>query len=99
MQISAADSKALAARKLTKRALAAKLGISVGYLSRITPRLPPGPIRAQRLETAKLFATRKAYRDRLAKQVVNGRRSLTSAAKEAHCSIRTMYRYVCKLKK
>lgn len=98
MHISQADLKALSSRKLTKVALAVKLGVSASYISRITPPLPPGPIRAQRLETAKLFATRKAYRQKLAKQVEKGRRSLESAAKEAHCSLRTMYRYVCKLK-
>lgn len=98
MHITKRDLASLAARRITKTALAAQLGISATQMSRITPKLPPGPVRAQRAATAELFATRKAYRTKLARQVFNGRRSLEAAAEEANCSIRTMYRYLCKLK-
>jgi hypothetical protein len=98
-KITAAHLAALNTRKLTKVALAESLGVSVTYIAKNTPKLPPGPIRAQRARTKVLSDTRKAYRTRLAKQVLSGRRSLESAAKEAHCSIRTMYRYLCRLKK
>lgn len=99
MNLTASQLKALQQRKITKTALAEQLGVSPTYLSRNTPKLPPGPVCAQRIQTHKLFETRKAFRIKLAKQVVSGRRGLESAAKEAHCSIRTLYRYVCKLKK
>lgn len=99
MHISKADLKAIASRKVTKTEMAKRLGVSAAYLSRMTPKLPPGPIRAQRLAIHELAATRRAFRSKLAKEVLKGRRSLESAAKEAHCSIRTLYRYVCKLKK
>src|SRR6185369_12307441 len=94
MRISEANLRALLARKLTKKALATKLGISATHMSRITPKLPPGPICAKRRAAHELFETRKAFRAKLAKEVNDGRRGLESAAKAAHCSIRTMYRYV-----
>lgn len=97
MHITKRDLAALAARKITKKDLAIRLGTAHTYLCRITPKLPPAPLRAKRLKTADLFATRKAFRFKLARQVAAGRRSLEAAAKEAHCSIRTMYRYICKL--
>lgn len=99
MQISKKALAALAARKMTKTELAHSLGVSPTYLSRNTPKLPPGPIRAKRQAAQRLFETRKAYRLQLANRVFKGRLSLDAAAKEAHCSIRTIYRYVCKLKK
>lgn len=98
MNLTAKQLAALAARKITKTALANELGISPTYLSRNTPALPPGPVRAQRQAIHDLFASRRNHREKLAKQVISGRRGLDSAAKEANCSIRTMYRYVCKLK-
>jgi transcriptional regulator with XRE-family HTH domain len=98
MHISKADLAAIAARKLTKTALAKRLGVSPTYITKITPKLSPGPIRQQRLATADLANTRKAFRTKLARQVIAGRRNLASAAREAHCSTRTMYRYICKLK-
>ena len=99
MHIPKRDLAALLSRRLTKTALAKRLGISATYLSRITPKLPPGPVRAQRAKTKQLSDMRKAVRTKLAKQVASGRRSLESAAKEANCSIRTIYRYMpCKSK-
>lgn len=99
MNLTATQLKALESRKITKTALAQQIGVSSAYLSRNTPKLPPGPVRAQRIQTHKLFETRRIFRTKLANQVISGNRTLESAAKQAHCSIRTMYRYVCKLKK
>jgi hypothetical protein len=94
-----AELAALSARTLTKTKLAAQYKVSPTYISRITPRLPPGPVAQKRKLTKILSDTRKAYRTKLAKQVIAGRRGLESAAREANCSIRTMYRYICKLRK
>lgn len=89
----------LAERVITKKAAADALGISHSYLCRITPNLPPGPHRERRRAATSLMQSRRTHRLRLAKAVEDGKRSLASAAKHANCSERTMYRYVCKLKK
>lgn len=98
MEISKRDLAALHARRTTKTALAHKLGISPTYLMRITPPLPLGPVVAQRKAQSKLATSRKAHRERLAIKVVAGK-SIEKAAVEANCSVRTMYRYVCRLTK
>ena len=99
MKLTKAQLLALEQRKTTKTALAIRLGVSATYLCRITPKLPPGPVRAKRIEIHKLFESRRLHREKLAVQVIAGNRSLESASKQAHCSIRTMYRYVCRSKK
>jgi len=96
MEISRKDLAALQARRITKTALAAHLGVSATYLMRITPPLPPGPVAAQRRANSTFAESRKAFRARLAKQVLAGSKSITKAAAEAKCSERTMYRYLCK---
>jgi DNA-binding Xre family transcriptional regulator len=97
MEISKRNLDRLAKRKITKRALAAELGISECYLNRLTPPLPPGPVRAKRLARADLAQQRRNHRMKLAKMVQSGRRNIESAAKEARCSVRTLYRYLAKL--
>ena len=92
------DLAALLERRLTKTSLAQRLGVSLAYLNKHTPKLPPGLVRAKRLQTQMLFNTRKGYRLHLAKQVLQGLKSLDNAAKEAKCSVRTLYRYVLKCK-
>lgn len=99
MQISAKDLADLAARKISKVDLAARLGVSHTYLVRITPTLPPGPVSEQRRANATFAASRKAFRVKLAKQVEQGTKSIEKAAQEARCSTRTMYRYLCTLPK
>lgn len=94
MKITKRDLERLAKRKITKRALADQLGISEGYLYHLTPPLPPGPVRNKRLAQSALAQSRRNYRLRLAKLVRRGTRSIESAAKEARCSVRTMYRYL-----
>ena len=96
MEISRKHLAALASRKLTKTALASELGVSATYLMRITPTLPPGPVAAQRRANSTFAESRKAFRLKLAKQVLAGSKSITKAAAEAKCSERTMYRYVCR---
>ena len=99
MEISKRHLALLAARKLTKTALAAELGVSATYLMRITPPLPPGPVATQRRANSTFSESRKAFRLKLAKQVAAGSKSIERAAAEAKCSERTMYRYLCKLTK
>lgn len=99
MEISKRHLALLAARKLTKTALAAELGVSATYLMRITPPLPPGPVATQRRSNSKLATSRAGHRTKLAAQVIAGSKSITKAAAEAKCSERTMYRYVWKLSK
>lgn len=89
---------ALATRKITKRALAAKLGVSETYLVRCTPALPPGKTQLERKARSAIYEARREFRTKMARQVMSRRRSLESAAKEANCSTRTMYRYLCKLR-
>jgi|EndMetStandDraft_7_1072992.scaffolds.fasta_scaffold197306_2 hypothetical protein len=98
MQLTKKQLKDLAARKITKRALAAQLGVSETYLVRCTPALPPGKTQIQRRANSVFYEARREFRTKMAKQVMSRRRSLESAAKEANCSTRTMYRYICKLK-
>lgn len=98
MEIAKRDLAAIAARKMTKTALAERLGVSPTYLMRITPPLPPGPVVLQRKANSKLAVSRKSHREKLATKIQAGK-SIEKAAAEANCSVRTMYRYLCKLKK
>lgn len=98
MELSKKVRTALAHRKITKRQLAVDLGISYSYMVRITDKLPPGEVSLQRRRTKELFAVRKGYRMAQAARVIQGEMSLEAAAKLAHCTERTIYRYICKLK-
>lgn len=87
----------LRTRKLTNAQAAEKLQVSESYLSRTVAALQtkvPGPTVQVRKANSDLTKTRRNFRVTLAKQVLNGRKSVTLAAKEAGCSVRTMFRYI-----
>jgi DNA-binding CsgD family transcriptional regulator len=80
----------LIARRVTNREVARLLGVTEAYLSRTLKLLevekdPPANTRKKQHE---LVATRKAHRQSLANQLPPAR-----AAREANCSLRTIYRY------
>lgn len=94
MEVPKKYQRLLAKRKITKREVAAILGVSESYLCRITEPLPKGPDRARREAASELAAARRKHRMKLAKQVAAGRLKLETAATRANCSLRTMYRYL-----
>ena len=84
-------------RKLTNSQAAEKLQVSESYLSRTVAALQtkvPGQTVLQRKANADLTRTRRHFRTKLAKEVIRGRKTMAQAAKEAGCSLRTMFRYV-----
>lgn len=91
--------KALAARRMKNAEAAETLGVSETYLSRVVATLQekaPGKSTANRQAASKLYRTRIEFRDKLAKQVMYQRMTLTQACKEAKCTERTMFRHVAK---
>lgn len=87
-------------RETTIRAVAAQLGVSETYLSTVVKPL------LERVESSTKYRqnrsilkkTRSKYREFLAKQVEKGDISVETAAIEANCSIRTIYRYLDKIR-
>ena len=89
--------EALGAREVTKKALAAQLGVSYTYLCRLTPKLKPAPANQARNHNHALAVARKEFRTELAQQVARKQLTLQEAAERAHCSERTMRRYLEKV--
>lgn len=59
--------------------------------------LPPRPKRAEdRLKKPELVRARREYRGLLAGKVDKGELTIEEAAKQAFCTVRTMYRYLSK---
>lgn len=87
----------LRTRKVTNTAAAAALGISETYLSRTLSELQvekiKGETSAHREARAKLNTARRTTRELLAKKVNRQEMTVEKAAKEANCSVRTMFRY------
>lgn len=86
-------------RKRRNRDVADELGVSETYLSRKIATLQaknPGETVAHRKAAQALFATRRGFREKLAKKILSskGRLTIAQAAEEANCSERTMFRYV-----
>jgi AraC-like DNA-binding protein len=90
---------ALERRELTLRKLAEILETNETYLCRL---LKPDLKRAQsstiyRRNRSVLKKTREKYRELLALQVKNKVLDLETAAAEANCSVRTLYRYLARV--
>jgi AraC-like DNA-binding protein len=87
-------------REISIRAVAAELGVNPNYLGEL---LKPILDRIEsttkyRENRSKLKESRAKYREFLAKRVENDEITLETAAICANCSIRTIYRYVSKLR-
>lgn len=92
--------EALEQRKTTAKAVAELYGITEGYLSRILgpkglniKRIPP-PTITKKVKAKLLTQVRTEYRMTLARRVAEGNTDIKTAATEARCTIRTMYRYL-----
>lgn len=91
----------LRTRKLTNAEVAGKLGVSETYLSRTVAALQdkvPGTTTKERAAKAKLAKARRQTRENYAVRVKNGELDTAAAATRAHCSERTMARYVAAYK-
>lgn len=99
-RISQADLNRFKARKLTNAELAEKYGVSETYLSRTVSAMgitkEPGVTTEQREAAHKLFKARIDFRDRLAKEVIQGKTTFEKAVKAAKCTERTMFRHMAK---
>jgi AraC-like DNA-binding protein len=87
----------LRTRKLLNAEAAAQLGVSETYLSRTVAAMQekvPGETMLARKQATELATERRQHRERLAKEVKNGNLTVERAAERAHCSVRTMSRYV-----
>ena len=73
--------------EITSRELSARYNIPIGYLYQILPR-PPRPKKPKKSE---LNAARRAFRTQLASTTPT-----LEAARIAHCSTRTIFRYKAK---
>lgn len=93
--------EAIAQRKTTVKAVARLYGVSEGYLSRTLKSLKlqriPAPTVAHKRNSKVLKAVRTQFRLELAKKALNGS-PVQLLAREANCSVRTIYRYVELLK-
>lgn len=89
--------EALAQRKTTIKAVARLYGVSEGYLSRTLKQLNltriPAPTVAHKKHSKALKAIRTQFRLDLAKKALQGT-PVPQVAREANCSVRTMYRYL-----
>lgn len=92
--------KQLRERKVTNTAAAEALGVHETYLSRILKELgeekTKGVTMAHREARAMLAQTREQYRAQLAKKVNRKEMTPEKAAKEAKCTVRTMFRWMAK---
>ena len=86
-------------RKITLREVAAALGCSESYLSRVlSPTLQRVESSTKKREKqAKLTQGRQEMRKRHALLVKNGQKSLKKGAADAKCSERTLRRYIDKV--
>jgi len=94
--------KDLETRKRSNKEVAEELGVSETYLSRMVAARQakePGMTPLLREAASKIYKARKQTREMLAKKVNKGHITLELAAKEAGCSVRTMYRYCAKFAK
>lgn len=89
--------KQLADRKVTNAVAAEALGVSETYLSRTVAAMgiekKPGKTTAHRNARHELAAARNTHRATLAKKVNKGEMTIEAAAKNAKCSVRTMFRW------
>lgn len=87
-------------RKVTNEAAAEALGVSATYLSRTLSELgeekAKGATTAHREARSELNAVREKHRSVLAKKVNKGEMTIEKAAKDANCSVRTMFRWCAK---
>lgn len=89
-------------RRVSGRTLAAILGVGEEWLSRnySTKKINkiPGPVNAAVIEKRLLAAVRREFRNSIAKDVINGKKNIDDAARQACCTQRTMYRHVKRLR-
>lgn len=92
--------KQLRERKVTNEDAAMVLGVHGTYLSRVLKDLGEekfkGVTTAHREARSKLAETREQFRATLAKKVNRNEISVEKAAKEANCTVRTMFRWCAK---
>jgi AraC-like DNA-binding protein len=90
----------LRSRKVTNAAAAEALGVHETYLSRVLRDMgetkTKGVTTEHREARAKLTHARQQTRDMLAKRVNKGEITVQKAAKDAACSVRTMFRHCAK---
>lgn len=95
------DLELLRTRKATNAQMAEKYGVSEPYMSRVVASVQekePGKTTAQREAAAKLYKVRIEFRDKLAKQVMAGKRTMANACEQAGCSERTIFRHIEKFR-
>ncbi len=85
-------------RRITTRALAAQLGVSENRISRLFPGKIPGPVAQALRDKRKLKDMRHEFRCRLALDVIARRLTVRKASEQAHCTERSMYRYVAEMR-
>lgn len=87
----------LRTRKMSNKEAAQLMEVSEAYLSRTVAAIQdkePGKTTARRAAAHKLAVARRQTREMYARQVKNGELDIRTAAKRAHCSERTMSRFV-----
>lgn len=90
----------LRSRKVTNEAVAEALGIHPTYLSRTLREMGfekvKGATMAHREARSELADAREKFRAQLAKEVNRNKKTVEAAAKEAKCTVRTMFRWCAK---
>ena len=88
-------------RQVTNRQIALQAGVSEAYLARVLTGMGVQKVRgevvARREELRELAEERRIHRQNLAKLVASGRLTMETAAAQAGCSERTLYRYIERL--
>jgi transposase len=90
--------EAIAQRKTSAKDVAKLYGVSETHLSKALKALNlqkiPAPTPEHKRKAHILMVTRTKVRQELAEKVRLGTKTIHNAAREANCSLRTMYRYV-----
>ena len=84
-------------RRLSSAQIARIYSVRPACVNRTLPKRPPRD-KVNPKEKALLRSARNDYRNRLALGVISGLHTAEDAAETAHCSIRTMYRHMSKVR-
>lgn len=88
-------------RQVTNRQVAAQAGVSEEHLARVLASMGiqkvRGEVVARRAAVRELADERRKHRQNLAKSVISGKLTIETAAAQAECSERTLYRYIKRL--
>ncbi len=85
-------------RRLTSNQIARLYSVKPACVNRTLPKRAPRD-KVNPREKAALRTARNEYRDRLAQGIINGTHTAEEASETAHCSIRTMYRHLSRVKR